>query len=132
MKADDINIIDKIKNFTEDGVDYAFECVGSEKSLEMAYKSLKRGGEVISSGLSNPKKSFVINHVDLVVGEKVIKGSYLGSCIPSRDIPAYIDLYNSGRLPINHLMSDKIKLNEINQAFDKLADGNVVRQLIIF
>ena len=132
LKADDINIIDKINNFTEGGVDYAFECVGSEKSLEMAYKSLKRGGEVISSGLSNPKKSFVINHVDLVVGEKVIKGSYLGSCIPSRDIPAYIDLYKSGRLPINHLMSDKIKLNEINQPFDKLADGNVVRQLIIF
>ena len=87
---------------------------------------------LISSGLSNIPKEFVINHVDLVVGEKVIKVPSLGSCIPSRDIPAYIDLYKSGRLPINHLMSDKIKLNEINQAFDKLADSNVVRQLFYF
>ena len=98
----------------------------------MAYKCLKRGGEVISSGLSNPKNNFVINHVDLVVGEKIIKGSYLGSCIPSRDIPAYIDLYKTGRLPINNLMSDKISLEQINEGFDKLADGDVVRQIIIF
>ena len=124
--------IEKIKKFTEEGVDYAFECVGSERSLEMAYKCLKRGGEVISSGLSNPKNNFVINHVDLVVGEKIIKGSYLGSCIPSRDIPAYIDLYKTGRLPINNLMSDKISLEQINEGFDKLADGDVVRQIIIF
>ena len=67
-----------------------------------------------------------------MAGEKSIKGSYLGSCVPARDIPAYIDLYKAGRLPINNLMTDAIKLEQINESFDKLADGESVRQVINF
>ena len=131
-KADDPDILDNINEFTKGGVHYSFECVGSEKAMELAYKTLKRGGTVVSSGLSHPDKSFSIKHVDLVANEKVIKGSFLGSCVPDRDIPAYIDLYRSGRLPVDRLMSDHITLDEVNEGFDKLSDGNTVRQIISF
>jgi alcohol dehydrogenase len=131
-KADDPDILDNIHDFTKGGVHYSFECVGSEKAMELAYKTLKRGGTVVSSGLSHPEKSFSIQHVDLVANEKVIKGSFLGSCVPDRDIPAYIDLYRSGRLPVDRLMSDHITLDEVNEGFDKLSDGNTVRQIISF
>ena len=131
-KADDPDILDNINEFTKGGVHYSFECVGSEKAMELAYKTLKRGGTVVSSGLSHPDKSFSIKHVDLVANEKIIKGSFLGSCVPDRDIPAYIDLYRSGRLPVDRLMSDHITLDEVNEGFDKLSDGNTVRQIISF
>ena len=131
-KADDPDILDNIHKFTKGGVHYSFECVGSEKAMELAYKTLKRGGTVVSSGLSHPDKNFSIKHVDLVANEKIIKGSFLGSCVPDRDIPAYIDLYRSGRLPVDRLMSDHITLDEVNEGFDKLSDGNTVRQIISF
>ena len=130
--ADDNSIIDKVRNFTNNGVNYSFECVGSEKAMELAYKILKRGGTAVSSGLSHPDKTFSIQHVDMVAGEKTIKGSFLGSCVPDRDIPAYIDLYNSGNFPVDRLMSDHIALDEINEGFEKLSGGSTVRQIIMF
>ena len=131
-QADDPNILENLQKFTKGGVNYSFECVGSEKAMELAYKILKRGGTAVSSGLSHPDKNFSIQHVDLVAGEKVIKGSFLGSCVPDRDIPAYIELYKSGRLPVDRLMSDHISLDEVNEGFDKLSDGSTVRQIISF
>ena len=68
----------------------------------------------------------------MVGQEKTIKGSYLGGCIPSIDIPAYIELYKSGRLQVEKLISHRIKLSEVNQAFDRLASGEGIRQIIIF
>ena len=100
--------------------------------MELAYKILKRGGTAVSSGLSHPNKTFSIQHVDMVASEKTIKGSFLGSCVPDRDIPSYIDLYNSGNLPVDRLMSDHITLDNINEGFEKLACGTTVRQIILF
>ena len=132
FNADDNSIIDKVRNFTDNGVNYSFECVGSEKAMELAYKILKRGGTAVSSGLSHPDKTFSIQHVDMVASEKTIKGSFLGSCVPDRDIPAYIDLYNSVNFPVDRLMSDHIALDEINEGFEKLSDGITVRLVIMF
>lgn len=131
-KADDPSLVENLKNNTKGGVNYSFECVGSEKAMELAYKILKRGGTTVSSGLSHPDKNFSIQHVDLVAGEKVIKGSFLGSCVPERDIPAYIELYKSGRLEVDRLMSNHISLDQINEGFDKLSEGSTVRQVIMF
>jgi alcohol dehydrogenase len=68
FKADDPKIIEKIKSYIGTGVHYSFECVGSEKAMELAYKVLRRGGTAVSSGLSHPDKKFSIQHVDLVAG----------------------------------------------------------------
>ncbi len=130
--ASDPEIIDNIKNLSDGGVDYSFECVGSEKAMEMAYNITKRGGTTVSSGLSHPDKYFSIQHVNLVAEEKTIKGSYLGSCVPSRDIPAYINLYKNKSLPINNLLSEKITIEQLNEAFDTLAEGDTIRQIITF
>ena len=121
-----------IKQATGGGVDYAFEMAGSAPALEMAYRITKRGGTTVSSGLANPSKMMSIPAVTLVAEERTLKGSYLGGGIPSRDIPRYIRLFKKGKLPVDALMSDHIKLDEINEAFDKLADGTAVRQLIMF
>ncbi len=60
------------------------------------------------------------------------QGSYIGSCIPPRDIPAYIELYKSGRLPVEKLLTHMLSLNEINIGFERLAKGEAIRQIIRF
>lgn len=114
------------------GFDYVFECVGNVQAMEFSYAITKMGGTTVSSGLSHPDKTFSIQHVNLVAQEKTIKGSYLGSCVVERDIPHYIDLFQSGRLPVDQLISRRIGLDDLNEAFDRLADGSEVRQVIVF
>lgn len=132
VRADDPDIVAKVKELTHGGGDYAFECVGSEKAMELAYLLTRRGGTTISSGLSDPASRFSIQHVNLVAEERTIKGSYLGSCVPRRDIPNYIELFEAGTLPVDKLMSERITLDEVNEGFDKLTSGETVRQLIGF
>jgi alcohol dehydrogenase len=64
--------------------------------------------------------------------ERTIKGSFLGSCIPKRDIPNYIRLFQDGKLPVDQLIKGEIRLEDINEAFDKLDQGDTVRQIITF
>jgi len=112
--------------------DYVFECVGNVQAMEFSYEITKMGGTTVSSGLSHPDKTFSIQHVNLVAQEKTIKGSYLGSCVVERDIPHYIDLFQRGELPVDRLISRRIKLDDLNEAFDRLAEGSEVRQVITF
>ena len=69
--------------------------------------------------------------VSLVAEERTLRGSYLGSCVPSRDLPRYIDLYRAGKLPVNKLMSGKMKLDQINEGFDQLHQGHAIRQVVL-
>ena len=132
FNAGDPDVVAKLREATGGGVDYAFEMVGSVTAMEMAYRITRRGGETVSAGLSHPDHTFAIQHVNLVAEERTIRGSYLGSCVPARDIPRYIELYQRGRLPIERLMSERIGLDEINEGFDRLASGHTVRQMVLF
>jgi len=58
------------------------------------------------------------------------EGSYLGSCVPSRDIPRCVDWYRSGRLPVDRLLSERLALTDLNTAFDRLASGESIRQVV--
>jgi alcohol dehydrogenase len=130
VNAQDPQAIEKIKDLTRGGVHYAFEMAGSVKAMELSYKITRRGGTTVTAGLSNPAHLFSIPHVSIVAEERTIKGSYLGSCDPARDIPRYVEWYRAGRLPVNRLLSEHLGLDDINAAFDRLADGKTVRQIV--
>jgi alcohol dehydrogenase len=68
--------------------------------------------------------------VGIVAEERTIKGSYLGSCVPSRDIPRYIEWFQAGKLPVDRLLSETISLEQINEGFDRLAAGTTLRQTV--
>ena len=70
--------------------------------------------------------------VQLAAEERTLEGSYIGTCVHARDVARYIALYRAGRLPVNRLMSDKLKLDDINAGFDRLREGKTVRQLVEF
>ena len=83
-----------------------------------------------SAGLSHPAHDFKVKHVSIVAEERTIKGSYIGSAVPARDVPRYIDLFMQGRLPVDRLLSAKLPLSQINAALDTLAAGHVARQVL--
>ena len=69
--------------------------------------------------------------VSLVTEERTLRGSYLGSSVPARDVPRFVDLYRAGRLPVDRLLSHRVRLEDLNEAFDRLARGEAVRQVLI-
>jgi alcohol dehydrogenase len=121
---------DQVRELTRGGVAYAFEMAGSARALELSYRITRRGGTTVSAGLSHPQQQFSLQHLSLVAEERTLKGSYLGSCVPSRDIPRYVEWYRAGRLPVNRLLSERIALADVNVAFDRLASGESIRQVI--
>jgi alcohol dehydrogenase len=123
---------DAIREVTGGGVEYAFEMAGAVKAMELAYRVTCRGGTTITAGLSHPQAQFCVPHVNIVAEERTIKGSYLGSCVPSRDIPRYIELFQAGELPVDRLLSGTMPLERINEGFDRLAAGEALRQTVVF
>jgi alcohol dehydrogenase len=124
--------IDSIKSATAGGVEFAFEMAGSVRAMDLAYKITRRGGTTVTAGLPPPDQNFALPQVNLVAEERTVKGSYIGTCVPGRDLPRYIELYRRGRLPVDRLMSGRLKLDDINVGFDRLREGQAVRQVVVF
>ena len=131
FNAADADCVEQVREATGGGLDFSFEMVGNVKAMELAYKVTARGGTTVSAGLSHPDHDFSIQHVNLVAEERTIKGSYIGSCVPMRDVPRYVALYQQGRLPVDRLMSETLGFEQLNQAFDRLAEGQTVRQVLV-
>jgi alcohol dehydrogenase len=121
-----------IRELGHGGADYVFESVGNETVLLQAYESTRRGGTTITIGLPAPGKIFAVPALGIVAEERTIKGSYMGSCVPRRDIPRYIGMYQAGILPVDKLHTHTLRLEEINAGFDRLAKAQAVRQIISF
>lgn len=132
VNASDADAVEQVRRLTGGGVDFAFEFAGSVRALESAMQMTKRGGTTVTAGLPPPDATLPVNVVRLVGEERTLKGSYIGTCVPVRDIPRLIQLYRDGRLPVDRLLSARIRLEDINEAFDRLDDGSVVRQVIEF
>ncbi|MFL5119975.1 MAG: zinc-dependent alcohol dehydrogenase family protein [Microvirga sp.] len=120
----------EIREAVKGGVEYAFEMAGSVRALDLAYKITRRGGTTVTAGLPPPAHTLALSPVNLVAEERTLKGSYIGTCVPVRDLPRYVDLYRRGKLPVDRLMSKHLRLDEINEGFDLLAQGKVVRQVV--
>jgi len=129
--ARDPEVVAQVKAATGGGVDYAFEMAGAVPALELAYRMTRRGGTTVSAGLPNPAAIWPLQAVSMIAEERTIKGSYIGSCVPSRDVPRFVAMYRAGRLPVDQLLSETIRLDEINPALDRLARGESVRQVIV-
>ena len=129
--AADADCAESVREATGGGVEYAFEMAGSVAALDLAWRITRRGGTTVSAGLSHPDRRWSLPHLQLVAEERTLKGSYLGSCVPSRDIPRYIDWYRRGELPVDRLLGERLGLEGLNAAFDRLASGHALRQVVL-
>ena len=130
INARDANCVEQVRELTGGGVDYAFELAGSIDAMTTAYAIVQYGGTVVVAGLPPLTASFSFNQCDLVGQEKSIRGCYMGSCVPVRDIPRFIRLYREGRLPVDQLIDGYIGYDQLNAGFDKLQDVKAIRQIL--
>ena len=131
FNAADPRVAEAIRDATHGGVEFAFEMAGAVQAMDLAYRITRRGGMTITAGLPHPQAQFSVSHVGIVAEERTIRGSYLGSCIPARDIPRYIGWFQQGKLPVNRLLAGRMDLADINAGFDRLAAGEALRQTVV-
>jgi alcohol dehydrogenase len=132
FEAGQPDVAEDVKALTRGGVDYAFEMAGAIPAMELAWRITRRGGSTVSAGLPHPDKRFALPPVQLVAEERTLRGSYIGSSVPARDIPRYVDMYRRGKLPVDRLMGERLTLEDINRGFDRLASGQAMRDVVIF
>jgi alcohol dehydrogenase len=112
--------------------DIVIEAAGNVRALETALALTAPGGRTITVGLPAPGARISVSPLGLVAEGRAIIGSYLGSAVPSRDIPRFVELWRAGKLPVEALVSSRISLADINAGMDLLADGRAIRQIITF
>ncbi|GAA0232793.1 zinc-dependent alcohol dehydrogenase family protein [Saccharothrix mutabilis subsp. mutabilis] len=120
-----------VRDLTGGGADKVIDTTGVAAVLEQAYLATAAGGTTVTVGLPHPDRTVTLPALSLVAEERTLKGSYLGSCVPRRDVPRFVDLYRAGKLPVDGLLSGRLALDEVNAGFTRLAAGEAVRQVVV-
>jgi S-(hydroxymethyl)glutathione dehydrogenase/alcohol dehydrogenase len=128
----DGDVVDQIRNLTEGrGTDYAFEVVGRPDTILTAYNCAHRGGIVVVVGMPSVKSQVTFPGLDLFLGAKEIRVSNMGSSQIRRDFQRYVGLAETGRLDLASLITRRIGLDDLNDAFRAMEDGEVIRSVIV-
>jgi S-(hydroxymethyl)glutathione dehydrogenase/alcohol dehydrogenase len=113
------------------GVDYAFEMVGTQRTMEQALHATHRGGTCVVVGVS-PAGTRLSVDPSLLLQQRVLTGSSFGGGHQRTDVPMLIDLYMSGKYKLDELISRRLPLGELNHAFDLMLQGEVKRSVIVY
>ena len=132
VDATDGDPVAAVQELTGGGADFVFECIGLVKTVQQAVAMTGRGGTTVLVGVVPLTEMVPISAADLTLQEKKITGSYMGSNRFRFDMPKYIDFYLDGRLRLDEMISSRIKLDEVNHAFDLMRKGEAARQVIVF
>lgn len=129
LASDDIAT--EVMDATGGGVDYAFDATGAASVLPKAYAATRRGGTTVIVGLPDPSARVSVSPAELVATERTLQGSYMGSAVPARDLRWLFDAHRAGHLPVERLVGERLELDELPAAFERLHGGEVVgRQLV--
>jgi Zn-dependent alcohol dehydrogenase len=120
-----------VRDLTEGGVEVAVEAAGLPAVLEAAFRVSRRGGTTVAAGLPHPDSTITLPALAFAGEGRTLVGSYMGSAAPQRDLPRYIQMWRAGKLPVEKLHTATLELHEINEAFEALAAGEVVRQILV-
>lgn len=131
IDASKVDPVGTIIEMTKGGVPYVFEALGLKKTAEQAFAMLKPGGVATILGMFKPGQALEFDG-SMFIKDRRIQGSSMGSNQFRVDIPYLLEFYAQGRLHLDHLISDRIPLSSINQAFSSLRTGAPVRQVIDF
>ncbi|MGB2073683.1 MAG: Zn-dependent alcohol dehydrogenase [Henriciella sp.] len=126
--------VEQVKELTDGGVHYSFEAIGLKQTAEQAVAMLRPRGVATIIGMISPGVNIEVPGIGLMVQEKRLQGAIMGSNRFRIDFPRLIDLYMQGRLKLDDLISDRIKLEGLTQAMQNLVDNkaSVARQVIMF
>ena len=130
VDATDVDPVLAVRELTGGGADHAFEAIGLKTTIEQAVAMLRRGGTATVMGVLPAGTSVELDGTDLF--GKRVQGSVMGSNQFKIDMPRYVDLYLQGRLLLDELVSNQIRLDEVNEGFATLKEGTVARSVIVF
>ncbi len=114
------------------GVDYSFECLGAKQTAAQAFGMIKKGGTAVMVGVVPIGQSIELPGLDLVLSGKTVIGSMMGDNRFRTDMPRYVDFYLSGQLKLDEMISARLKLDQINHAFDEMRKGAAARSVVVF
>jgi S-(hydroxymethyl)glutathione dehydrogenase/alcohol dehydrogenase len=121
-----------LRDRTAGGPDYAFEAIGRVETVELAVECLPLGGTAVLVGLTAFEARATFGVYPLVDGSRRILGSNYGFADPATDFPRYAALHLAGRLPAERLIDRRIRLDDLEGAFDRLRAGVGLRQVVVF
>jgi S-(hydroxymethyl)glutathione dehydrogenase/alcohol dehydrogenase len=132
IDASDGEAVKKVKELTRGGVDYGFEAVGSNATARQAYDVTRKGGTTVMVGVITSREQLTLPGFDIVMSEKQILGSTMGSIGFRVAMPRFVDLYLQGKLLLNEIISARRPLDDINTCFDEMREGSAARSVIVF
>ncbi len=123
--------VKQVQELTRGGVQHSFEAIGLKQTAEQAFAMLARGGTANIIGMIPVGVKIELSGSDFL-GEKRIQGSLMGSNRFPIDMPRFVDFYMAGKLHLDQMISQRIKLEQVNDAFDELRRGELARSVILF
>jgi len=131
LATPEVDVVALVKDLTAGGPDYAFEAIGTEPTIQQAWEAAGPRGTVVVVGIMPKGSTLTIDPWQFFL-EKTLRGSFLGSANLRSDVARLVDLYAEGELQLDELVSGKIGLEELPEAFDRLRAGDGLRQLVVF
>ena len=123
--------MDAIRDLTDGrGADYGFDAVGAQGTLETALQSVRPGGLAVAIGVMDASVTATFDLFGFLM-QKRLTGTYAGSILPQRDIPAFVDLYMDGRLPLDSVIDATFALDEVPKALDRLAANEITKGVVL-
>lgn len=131
MSEDDV--IEAVRDLTGGfGADVAIDAVGIQPTWRQAFYSRDLAGRMVMVGVPNQTDHVDIPAIDLYARGGSIKPAWYGDCLPERDFPTYVELYKQGRFPLGEFVSERIGVGDIEESFDKMKRGDVLRSVVEF
>ncbi|OBJ46458.1 hypothetical protein A5630_11630 [Mycolicibacterium mucogenicum] len=125
------DVVAEVLSITGWGADYAFDAVGAKGTLETAFASVRTGGDVVAIGLADVTATVTVDVFSLLF-QKRLTGTFGGSIDPQVDIPAAVDQFMQGNLPLDRLVSKTYSLERAYEAFNDMEAGRIARGVIVF
>jgi S-(hydroxymethyl)glutathione dehydrogenase/alcohol dehydrogenase len=132
VDATDDDPIAAVQELTSGGADFVFECIGLVPTVQQAVAMTGRGGTTVLVGVVPVTLTAAFSPADMVLQEKKITGSFMGSNRFRFDMPKYVEFYLDGRLHLDEMISSRIPLEEVNEGLDRMRKGEAARQVIVF
>jgi S-(hydroxymethyl)glutathione dehydrogenase/alcohol dehydrogenase len=132
VDATDDDPIAAVQELTSGGADFVFECIGLVPTVQQAVAMTGRGGTTVLVGVVPVTLTAAFSPADMVLQEKKITGSFMGSNRFRFDMPKYVEFYLAGRLHLDEMISSRIPLEEVNEGLDRMRKGEAARQVIVF
>ncbi|MGH3436397.1 MAG: S-(hydroxymethyl)mycothiol dehydrogenase [Sciscionella sp.] len=132
IDAGNADVIERIKELTGGfGADVVIDAVGRPETYRQAFHARDLAGTVVLVGVPTPEMTLQLPLIDFFSHGGALKSSWYGDCLPSRDFPMLIDLYLQGRLPLEKFVSERIGIDDVEAAFEKMRRGEVLRSVVM-